>query len=97
MAIINKRSTGRVSASGLIFRGPCWYYGFTGLPGGANRTTIIYDNTAASGTQVEDFVMDGNKPTDGHSHAIPCKCQNGLYLSLAGGSVNIFYKPASQG
>jgi hypothetical protein len=94
MAIIYKRSTGRMAASALIFTGPCWYYGFTGLPGGANRTVEIYNNTAASGTKVEDFIMDGAKPTDGHSHAIPCYCSNGLYAAFSAGSINVFYKPA---
>ena len=93
MAIIHKRSTGRLSGNTLIYSGKCWYYGFTGLPGGANRTVEIYNNTSAAGTKVEDFIMDGAKPTDGHSHAIPCYCDTGLYLALAAGSVNVFFKP----
>ena len=93
MPIIHKRATSTISASQLVWTGPCWYYGFTCKTGGADRTLIIYDNTAASGTRVEDFAVDGSKATDGHSHAIPIYCNIGLYLSITGGTVNIFYKP----
>jgi len=95
MAIIHKRASSRVSASAIIWTGPCWYYGFTCLTGGGDRTIVLYDNTAASGVRVEDFIADGAKKTDGHSHAIPIYCATGIYASLTGGSINVFFKPVA--
>jgi hypothetical protein len=86
-----KKSSGEKTSSGIIVSGPCLYYGFVCLPGGSNRTVKLYDNTAASGTEVESFVADANKPTDGHSHSNPVFCNNGLYLSMTGGTVVVFY------
>lgn len=92
-----KKSSGRVSASAAIYGGMCLYYGFTCKPGGTNRTVILYDNaSAASGTEVEDFTCDANKTTDGHSHANPVLCSNGIYASLSGGSIVVYYQPYSK-
>ena len=96
MAIINKRATGRLAANTLIYSGECWYYGFTCLPGGADRTIVIYNATSATGTRVEDAIADGTKTFDGHSHAIPVHCATGLYITLAGCTCNVFWKPAKQ-
>jgi len=94
MSIIHKLSSGAQSGDGIIFASPCFYYGFTCATGGTDRTTILYDNaSAASGKKVEHFVCDGNKTEDGHSHAIPVYCTNGLYLDHGGGTVIVFFKP----
>jgi hypothetical protein len=87
-----KKSSGEKVASGLIYEGPCYYYGFVCVTGGSNRTVKLYDNeSAAAGTVIESFTADGNKPTDGHSHANPVHCENGIYLEMSGGTVVVFY------
>lgn len=89
-----KISSGEKVASCIIHVGPCLYYGFTCLPDGSNRTVKMYDNpAAASGTVIESFVADANKPTDGHSHSNPVNCETGIYLSMSGGTVNVWYLP----
>lgn len=93
MAIINKESSSTQTSSAIIFTGACWYYGFTCATGGSNRTIAIYDNTSAAGTIVENFTADANKTVDGHSHAIPVSCKTGLYLSMSGGTVVVYFKP----
>jgi hypothetical protein len=68
------------------------YYGFVAVPGGSDRTITLYDHaSAASGLEVEDFVADGTKKSDGHSHTKPVLCLNGLYLSMSGGTVVVYY------
>lgn len=89
-----KQSSGEKIASGIIYSGQCLYYGFVCVTGGSNRTVGIYDNVEASGKLVEKFTADANKPTDGHSHANPVECNNGLYLDMSGGNIIVFYAPA---
>jgi len=89
-----KQSSGEKTSSAIIYSGQCLYYGFVCVTGGVNRTISIYNNTANSGTKVETFTADANKPTDGHSHANPVECNNGLYLEMSGGTVIVFYCPS---
>ena len=91
--MIKKESSGRISASAIVWRGACYYYGFTCIPGGADRTIVLYDALSATGKRVDDFIADGAKKTDGHSHAIPVKCTTGLYVSMTGGNVVVFFQP----
>ena len=86
-----KKSSGEKSSSEIIYTGECLYYGFVCLPGGSDRTIKLYDELSATGTVIESFIADANKPTDGHSHANPVYCSKGIYLSLSGGSVVVFY------
>ena len=88
-----KWSSGEYSSSGIIHNGQCLYYGFVCVTGGSDRTVKLYDSIDDSGNVVESFVADGNKPTDGHSHSNPVDCANGLYLSISGGSVVVYYLP----
>lgn len=87
-----KKSSGEKTESGIIFTGPCVYCGFTVLPGGTNKTIKIYDGVDDSGIVIESFIGDANKPTDGHNHgAVPVDCRNGIYLSMSGGTVVVFF------
>ena len=89
-----KVSSGEVNSSAAIYAGPCLYYGFVCITGGSARTLKIYDHpTTTSGTVVESFVAAADKPTDGHSHSNPVDCKLGLYLSMSGGTVVVFYAP----
>jgi hypothetical protein len=88
-----KVSSSEVSSSAIVYTGHCLYYGFTCVTGGSARTIKLYDALAASGTIVESFVCAADKPTDGHSHSNPVECTNGIYLSMSGGTVVVFYAP----
>ena len=89
-----KKSSSEVTSSSVIYASPCLYYGFVCVTGGTARTIKLYDNaTTTSGTIVESFVAAADKPTDGHSHSNPVECSNGLYLSMSGGTVVVFYAP----
>jgi hypothetical protein len=94
MEILAKRASGVMTTSGVVYAGPCIYFGFVCRTGGSNRQIDIYDNPSApTGTIIETFLCDGNKPTDGHEHATPVICDNGLYLSTpgAGEAVEVYY------
>jgi len=86
-------SSGKKIASGLVYSGPCNYYGFTCRTGKVSFVVTIYDNISEAGTEVEDYKTDANKEMDGHSRAVPVVCSKGLYLSLGGGSAIVFYVP----
>lgn len=92
-----KFSSGVKSSSGVIFTGPCWYFGFVAKTAKASYTVQVYDALAASGTLMEDYVTDATREIDGHSHAHPVLCRNGIYLSISGGSVIVYYLPQVEG
>ncbi len=95
--MINKKlSSGKKIASGIIYEGPCYYYGFVAVSGKTKFQVTIYDNTAGSGTEVEDYSTDANKEIDGHSHATPVVCSKGLYLTSGGGSAIVYFVPQGQ-
>ena len=93
--IDKKLSSGIKALSALIFTGPCYYYGFTAVTGKTKFQVTIYDSLTAAGTEVEDYSTDANKEMDGHSHATPVVCSNGLYLALGGGTAVVYYVPIS--
>lgn len=87
-----KKSSGEKADSAVIYAGECIYYGFVCVTDGSARTIKLYDNaSAASGTVIENFVAAADKPTDGHSHSNPVHCINGIYLSMSGGTVIVYY------
>ncbi len=88
----SKKSSGKKTGDSLIASDRCYYYGFTCIPGGIDRVITIYDAVSAVGTEIEDFSVDGTKKTDGHSHSVPIKCENGIYLSISGGSAIVYYR-----
>ncbi len=89
-----KISSGNKTENSLIYTGYCYYFGFVCVTGGVQRNITIYDYLSAAGIEVENFVCDANKPTDGHSHSIPVMCGTGLYLGLSGGTVVVYYMPS---
>ena len=86
-----------LTSSGVIYVGQCFYFGFVCNVGGASGNIIFYDNaSAASGASLEGtWALDNTKKMDGHEHANPIFCQNGLYLSTPGQgeSVIAYYLP----
>lgn len=90
-------SSGTLTTSQIIYTGPCFYFGFSCKNGGAAFNVVIYDNTAGSGNEVEDYATDANKEMEGHVLNSPVVCSNGLYLSLGGGSAIVYYTPLREG
>jgi hypothetical protein len=73
-----KKSSDLINGTVVISKKQTRYFGFVCITGGTNRTILIYDSDGPNGKVVEAFVCDSNKPTDGHSHATPVLCKNGL-------------------
>ena len=90
-------SSGKLTTSQLVYTGPCFYFGFACVNSGASFDVVIYDNTEASGHEIEDFLTDVNNMTEGHVHNSPITCSNGIYLSLGGGSAIVYYTPLREG
>lgn len=90
-------SSGVISSSQIVYTGPCFYFGFTCKNGQASFDVTLYDNTAASGTEVEAYKTDANKEMEGHVLNSPVTCRNGLYLALGGGSAIVYYTPLREG
>jgi len=86
-----KYSSGEKTANSIIYTGDCVYCGVVAVTGGSNRTIKIYNGQDNSGSLVEQFVADGNKPTDGVLHSAPIHCPNGIYLEISGGSCIVYY------
>jgi hypothetical protein len=77
-------SSGEKSASALILTGDGYFHQLVIMPDGTNDVTLsIYDNTAASGTEVTPtFVFDG----DGGPQATPpvwVFVDTGIYVSVS--------------
>lgn len=90
-------SSGVKVSSGIIYTGPCFYFGFACKNGGASFNIVIYDGLTASGNEIEDYQTDSNKQMEGHVHNSPITCSNGIYLSLGGGSAIVYYTPLREG
>lgn len=87
----HKKSSGRISGSALLCKVPCRYFGFELITGGSNRQFTAYDGINENGKIIEDLLCDGNKPTDGHSHASPVMCNIGLYVVIATGATAVIW------
>lgn len=88
-----KLSSGKITASGVVYSAPCFYFGFTTVTNKTKYQVTLYDGLNASGLVVEDYSTDAAKEMDGHSHAHPVVCREGLYISLGGGSAVVYYAP----
>ena len=87
-----KKSSGKLLTSTLICPRNCRYFGFELITGGADKRFTAYNaNYAQGGKEVEDFLCDGNKPTNGHGHSDPVQCSEGLYVVLAAGATAIVW------
>jgi hypothetical protein len=90
-------SSGKLSTSQIVYTGPCFYFGFACRNAKTSFTITMYDNTAASGLEIEDYQTDANKEMEGHVHNSPITCRNGIYLELGGGSAIVYYSPLREG
>lgn len=87
----HKKSSGKISGNKTICIVACRYFGFELITGGSNRQFTAYDGVNAGGNIIEDLLCDGNKPTDGHSHASPVLCKNGLYVEIGSGATAVVW------
>ena len=90
-------SSGKLVAGQVVYNGPCFYFGFICKNEGSAFAITLYDNTAGSGTEVDDYITDANKEMEGHVLNSPVVCSNGLYLALGGGSAIVYYTPLREG
>jgi hypothetical protein len=97
MAIPYKRSSGLITADAVVWIGPCYYFGFVCDPDADDRTIIIYDGINATGLAIENFIADGDKTADGHSHSIPVFCATGIFADVeSGATIVIYYLPLDE-
>ena len=79
------KSPKRVTASGTVITGPCRIAGFY-VSSTSSGTLVLYDNTAASGTQISGTIT----PAAGLFHPFPVDVQNGLYATV-GGTIDVTF------
>ena len=80
------RSSGGQTSSALVHTGLCKLISVhLSNSHGSNATTlIVYDNNAASGTIVAKMILGAGLNLEYDMHGV--RCDNGLYLSLSGGT-----------
>lgn len=82
-----------LSASGIVYSGPCILYGVKVVTAGTSIT--VYDNTAASGTApitAEGTATAGAVLTPG-GPGVGVRMDAGIYLALTGGTYIVNYLP----
>lgn len=80
------QSSGLLAADGIVYAGPCYFWG---VVAGADNTNagsvILYDNaSAASGTVISKVIVDATTTNAGSMPGVPVYCKNGLYLDIGG-------------
>lgn len=89
----NAKHSAVISASGIVYSGPCVLYGVKVVTAGTSAT--VYDNTAASGTAPitgEATTSAGAVLTPG-GPGIGVQMDTGIYLALTGGTYIVKYSP----
>lgn len=79
------KSAKRITASGVIITGPARLVGFH-VASTSSGTLVLYDNTAASGTQISGTVT----PAAGGFTPYPVDLQTGLYATV-GGTIDVTF------
>jgi hypothetical protein len=79
------KRTKKMTADGIVCRGPCLYLGCKRIAS-TGGTAVIYDNTAASGTVVDEYGAGVVLPPRG-----VVECINGIYCDLTTDPVMIDY------
>ena len=79
-----KRASAQITASGVVVGSRARLAGFY-VSSTSSGTLVLYDNTAASGTQLAGTIT----PAVGWN-AFPVDLQNGLYATV-GGTINVTF------
>jgi len=78
----------KMTADGIVARGPCWYLGCRRISGTTN-SAIIYDGTDAGGTIIDQIAAAGDAPPGLMPGAI--ECINGIYVDLTTDALMVYY------
>lgn len=79
----------KMTADGIVARGPCWYLGCKRITDG-DGTAVIYDNTAASGKIIDEYGSAGIAASVAITPGA-IECINGIYVDLTTDSLMIYY------
>ncbi len=83
----NIRSSGDITASGVVTAKPCRYWGMTGFATSDDVAIILYDHASAATAPVVDRLnVDFSTQPTVHNSAPGVICNNGLYLTISGSS-----------
>ena len=84
------RTSGALTASALIFSGPCKLISIHGAEtaGGGAESLTLYDNTAGIGTIVATMMVASGTSIEFDMHGVICK--TGLYAVIAGPGTGSF-------
>lgn len=69
-----------LSASGLVFTGPCRLLGIFVASASSTPTIKVWDNTSAAGT----IVVNTFTPLAGQFYPMPFTCSNGIFVAISG-------------
>ena len=81
------RSSGVLTASGLVYSGKCKLISIHACSVGAPTVIKVYDNTAASGKEVARITMQPDQVLEFDMHGVLCR--NGIYLEEASGAMEV--------
>jgi hypothetical protein len=89
-------ASGEISASELVYDGPCLLVGIVVNTDGVNDALgVVYDNSAASGKVVGRWRVKADENHGGCMHGLsPVKMENGIYVALSGtgASFQVYYR-----
>ena len=78
-------SSGEQTSSTAVLTGSGCITGIKVITDGTNDATlIVYDNTAASGTVVDETKVNGANHYGGRNVIFPIKVDNGIYAAISG-------------
>ncbi len=75
-----------VTGSGIVYSGFCVLRGFW-INNSAAATITVYDNTAASGTILAQWVTSAANQDKEFDFPDGVRCDNGIYLNVSAGTV----------
>ena len=78
-------SSGELTSSQQVVTGNVYITAVTVITDGSNNATVtLYDNTAASGKVVAEFVIAGGDNQGGRVWSFPVLCTAGIYAAISG-------------
>tara|TARA_R100001510_G_scaffold57031_1_gene63869 strand:- start:1291 stop:1575 length:285 start_codon:yes stop_codon:yes gene_type:complete len=83
------RSSGVLTASGLVYSGKCKLISIhaceVGAGAGANAEIKVYDNTSAAGKEIARIILSAKQTVEFDMHSV--LCENGIFFEEASGAV----------
>jgi hypothetical protein len=85
------RSSGVLTASGLVYSGKCKLISIhaceVGAGAGAGAEIKVYDNTSAAGKEIARIILSAKQTVEFDMHGV--LCSNGLFFEEASGAVAV--------